>query len=165
MGEIPCRASRDMGYCRTRMGSAPGLKSIYIGGRCLAKPVPPVSAHTSGNSSSHFRMSTRGGIGFWCSRYSSSNWMVSTWISLPDWSNILISPGRKLIWAPILVNRYLPNSGKGHSGMTMKEWDTRPTPKSTDLRVVHWYCFIPEAPCTQEVFLASFPWGSSKTEY
>ena len=45
----------------------------------------------------------------------------------------------------------------------MKEWDTRPMPRSTVLQVVHEYCLVPVASWTHEVLLANFPWGCNKT--
>lgn len=73
-------------------------------------------------------------------------------------------PCSKEICAPILVNKSLPKRGAGHSGMTRNEWVTRPTPKSTVLRVVHGYCCCPVAPITQDFLSFSFLNGCSSTE-
>lgn len=39
-GVIPTLASRGIGYCRTRTGSAPGFVSMYMAGRWRLVPFP-----------------------------------------------------------------------------------------------------------------------------
>lgn len=45
------------------------------------------------------------------------------------------------------------SKGWGQSGMTMNQWVTRPTPRSTVLRAVHKYCLLPVGPCTQGLWI------------
>ena len=81
------------------------------------------------------------------------------------WESVILGPsGSKWIWAPIFVSKSLPSRGQGLSGMTRKEWETFPVPKSTVLWVVQGYFLMPVAPCTQDVFLDIFPIGLVRTE-
>ena len=163
-GVIPALALSGIGYCRTLTGSVPDFSSINISSLCRANPTLPVSAQAWGNVCNQYCKSYIGDKGVWCRRYSSLRLIVSTCIGCPSLFRIFVPSGWKLICAPTLVSKSRPNKGQGHSGMTMNEWDTWPTPRSTVLQVVHEYCFIPVAPCTHEVLSANFPWGYNRTE-